>query len=209
MNFRDSTYKDTKDSQRSTITNELALIEEPPKDGVYIYGLHIESAAWSYAECCVTEQEPGAIISTMPMVHFLPFEVKHAVELQPPSPKRGGRDGPPAEDATSKSSGQQAQDAATKERGASAMRASPQARQKAEPAKPAVIHYEGEDDLDLDNPNCYLCPLYKTTSRAGVLSTTGQSTNYILSVSLPIDVDERGAEHWTLRGTAMVTMLPE
>jgi dynein heavy chain len=105
MAFRDSTYDDVEDSQSFTITNELALIEEPPKDGVYIYGLHIESATWSYTECCVTEQEPGVIVSAMPMVHFLPFEVKHTVELQPPSPTRGGRDGLPAEDTKSKSSG--------------------------------------------------------------------------------------------------------
>ena len=65
--------------------------------------------------------------------------------------------------------------------------------------------YAGEEDTDINNPAMYHCPVYKTSSRAGALSTTGQSTNYILSVYIPIDANI-GSDHWTLRGTAMLTM---
>ncbi|TNV71760.1 hypothetical protein FGO68_gene4716 [Halteria grandinella] len=52
----------------------------------------------------------------------------------------------------------------------------------------------------------YKCPVYKTSVRAGTLSTTGQSTNYILAIDLTMG--QMGMqEHWALRGTALITML--
>jgi hypothetical protein len=46
-------------------------------------------------------------------------------------------------------------------------------------------------------------PLYKTNLRAGVLNTTGQSTNYILDVGIPTDENPRV---WVLMATALVCM---
>ena len=50
----------------------------------------------------------------------------------------------------------------------------------------------------------YACPTYKTSVRAGVLSTTGQSTNYIVCIDLPTD---KTADYWTLKGTAILCQL--
>ena len=53
-------------------------------------------------------------------------------------------------------------------------------------------------------PNVYRCPLYKTLRRAGTLSTTGHSTNYVTTVEVETDVDQ---SHWVKRGVAMVCAL--
>ena len=37
-------------------------------------------------------------------------------------------------------------------------------------------------------PEEYQCPCYKTGKRAGVLNTTGQSTNFIVYVDIPTKV---------------------
>eukprot|EP00929_Paragymnodinium_shiwhaense_P038457 TRINITY_DN20312_c0_g1_i2.p1 TRINITY_DN20312_c0_g1~~TRINITY_DN20312_c0_g1_i2.p1 ORF type:complete len:524 (-),score=96.21 TRINITY_DN20312_c0_g1_i2:446-2017(-) len=54
------------------------------------------------------------------------------------------------------------------------------------------------------NTERYSMPLYKTSVRAGTLSTTGHSTNYVLSVE--VDTNET-PNFWVLKGAALLTML--
>jgi dynein heavy chain len=85
----------------------------------------------------------------------------------------------------------------------------------------SVYDEERKDKLLLPLSDVYQCPVYKTSKRAGILSTTGHSTNFIIYVDLPAGdpykTDDKSPKrnhneqakykHWILRGTCMLTML--
>ena len=56
---------------------------------------------------------------------------------------------------------------------------------------------------DIDYGHSFKCPVYKTARRAGTLSTTGHSTNFVLYLYLPIQKKHQ-EKHWVKRGVRHV-----
>ena len=71
-----------------------------------------------------------------------------------------------------------------------------------------VIWLEPINVSKLKKTGYYECPLYKTSSRAGELSTTGHSTNFVMYFYLKCDdrTPNKNADHW-IRRAALLTQL--
>nr|XP_014091747.2 dynein heavy chain 12, axonemal isoform X1 [Bactrocera oleae] len=64
-----------------------------------------------------------------------------------------------------------------------------------------AIYFKPVEILKLLEGTRYKCPLYKTSERKGVLSTTGHSTNYVIPILLKTKVK---ASHWVKRSAALL-----
>lgn len=66
-----------------------------------------------------------------------------------------------------------------------------------------VIWLEPALEEEINNEKAFACPLYKTSVRAGELSTTGHSTNFVLYLQLNSEVPQ---DYWIRRGAALLCM---
>jgi dynein heavy chain len=72
-----------------------------------------------------------------------------------------------------------------------------------------IIHLVPARTSDIDpDAFVYVCPVYKTSVRAGTLSTTGHSTTHVMNMSLAIHY-ESSPQYWTKRGTALLCQLDD
>jgi dynein heavy chain len=70
---------------------------------------------------------------------------------------------------------------------------------------PIILLRPGQADKFVKK-STYNCPVYKTSARRGVLSTTGHSTNFVLFIDVP---SNKSQQHWINRGVAGLCQLDD
>lgn len=70
------------------------------------------------------------------------------------------------------------------------------------------VHLIPVEKLKKPVKHIYQNPLYKTSERKGTLSTTGHSTNFVMTIDCPIPQD-KNEDYYIKRGVALLTTLDD
>jgi dynein heavy chain len=158
---------------------------ELPDSGVFVHGLFLEGARWNRDLQSLDESRPGELFTAMPVIWLQPVVAGLHSQQQAQALAQSQRVGGAAA----------ASDIAASASASSA----PPPQQQLPVAAPVASGVTSAS---------YACPLYKTAARSGVLSTTGLSTNFVVSLDLPSGAGVEPS-HWILRGVAMLCMLDD
>jgi hypothetical protein len=197
------------------------------QDGIYISGLMLEGAQWCSDRHCLCDPMPGAIQHVMPVLNVRAqfSEVLAALDNAPGlTPAIGPTPPTSSRLSVAQGGGGGGGEASSRAPLVTTSRAAPRAPSvsMASIGGPAYLSRSNQrtsfrssrilssrvssvsaGGADALSPpmHRYSCPVYKTSSRKGSLSTTGASTNFVLSIELP---SERPSDHYVLNGTALI-----
>jgi len=70
------------------------------------------------------------------------------------------------------------------------------------------VHFIPVEKSKKQQKHVHSNPLYKTSERKGTLSTTGHSTNFVMTIDCPIPKD-KDHHYYIKRGVALLTTLDD
>lgn len=208
----DLDFRVTDDAEMgSSIVGEDGGDGDCDSGGVFISGLMLEGARWSKERRCLCDPLPGIMQYVMPMLRVRARLSATLAALD--STSTGVANASHAPDPAARSSMSKPGAPHTpplvstgpvflsrKHSQRASFRSTRRLTQSESPSSAAV----GALATPPTPQHRYACPVYKTSARKGSLSTTGASTNFVLSIELPCELP---ADRYVLNGTALICSL--